>query len=61
MGQLPEGLKGDNRIFLLRVFLLVDKKMITISWMRPQPPTVDRWREKVKKVCYMDSILRDNN
>lgn len=61
MGQLPEGLKGDNRIFLLRVFLLVDKKMITISWMRPQPPTVDRWREKVKKVCCMDSILRDNN
>lgn len=55
-GQLPEGLKGDNRIFLLKVFLLVDKKTIAISWTRLQPPTVDRWREKVKKVCYMDSI-----
>ena len=30
--------------------------MITISWLRPQPPTVTQWREKVKDVYYMENI-----
>ena len=40
---------------LLRVHLLIDKKMITIFWLRPEPPTVTKWREKVKDVNYMEN------
>ena len=50
-------LENYNQRILLRVLLLIAKKMITISWLRPQPPTVTQWREKVKDVYYMENII----
>ena len=56
LGILPDDLENYNQRILLLVFLLIAKKMITISWLRPQPPTVTQWREKVKDVYYMENI-----
>ena len=46
IGILPENLENSSQISLLRILLLVAKKMITISWLKPQPPTVTQWRDK---------------
>ena len=55
LGILPDDLENHNQRILLRV-IIIAKKMITISWLRPQPPTVTQWREKVKDVYYMENI-----
>ena len=56
LGILPDDLENHNQRILLRV-IIIAKKMITISWLRPQPPTVTQWREKVKDVYYMENII----
>lgn len=47
----------DTQTSLLRILLLIAKKMIAVSSLRLQPPTVTRWREKIKDVFYMKHII----
>lgn len=47
LGILPKDVE-DNQIILPRALLLIAKKIITISWIRPQPPTITQWRQKVR-------------
>lgn len=30
--------------------------MITVSWLKPQPPNIEQWRARVKKVFIMEKI-----
>lgn len=53
-GILPEKFENNSQISLLRILLLVAKKTITVSWLKP--PTVTQWREKIKDVYYMENI-----
>ena len=36
--------------------LLVARKLITLSWLKPLPPTLQQWREGLKKVYVMETI-----
>jgi hypothetical protein len=45
LGVLPDNLWDKNRIYLLKVLLLIPKKMIRVSWLKPQPPSLSQWRE----------------
>ncbi len=41
---------------LLRTLLLIAKKIITASWLKPQPPSIMQWRDRVKHVFIMKKI-----
>ncbi len=56
IGILPDNLENNSQTLLLRNLLLVAKKMITVSWLKPQPPIVTQWREKIRDVYYMENI-----
>lgn len=56
MGIPPrEGLKKEH-IKLIQLLLLVARKAITKLWLKAQPPTLEQWREGVKKVYDMEKI-----
>ena len=39
---------------ILHVLLMVARKMITINWKNPNPPTVEQWKQKLKQVHKME-------
>lgn len=51
----PDGLSHDQK-FLLHLLLMTARKMITISWLKPEPPTVSQWIQKVKQVYLMEQL-----
>lgn len=53
IGALP---KGRWDVYLLHVLILIARKMITLLWLKPFPPTVPQWQERVKKVYLMEKI-----
>lgn len=55
LGILPDTLDRDL-VSLMRILLLVAKKMITVNWLRPQPPNIVQWRERLKNVYMMEKI-----
>ena len=56
IGVLPKGRWEKKKLYLLRVLILIARKMITLSWLKPLPPTVLQWQERVKKVYFMEKI-----
>lgn len=51
---MPDDLIDSECIYLLRVLLLIAKKTITASWLKPQPPNIKQWRDRVKQVTIME-------
>lgn len=47
-GIFPGNLRSKCNIIQLKTLLLIAKKMITVSWLKPQPPTVIQWKNKLK-------------
>ena len=47
---------GENKLYMLRALVLVVHKMITRNWLKPHPPTLDQWSQRVKAVNCMESI-----
>ena len=41
---------------LLHILLMTARKMVTINWMNPQPPTVAQWKQKLKEVYGMEAL-----
>lgn len=56
MNRVPEGRLEKRKLYLLHVLLLVSRKMITLSWLKPLPPTIPQWHERVEKVYVMEKI-----
>lgn len=54
LGIVPEDFLEDSQIKLLRTLLLIANKVITASWLRPQPPTIAQWRDRVQEVYQME-------
>lgn len=54
IGILPEDLIDRDSRYLLRVLLLIAKKIITINWLKPHPPNIMQWTDRVKKVFIME-------
>ena len=47
---------GKNSVFMLRVLLLIAYKMITVNWLKPHPPTLDQWSQRLKDVNCMEHM-----
>ena len=56
IGLVPEGLADKQVVCILHMLLLVARKMITLSWLQPLPPTINQWHERVLKVYTMEKI-----
>ena len=47
IGVVPEGLANKQVVYILNILLLIARKIITLAWMRPLPPTIDQWHERL--------------
>ena len=56
LGEVPAGLEGRPKIYLLHVLLTAAIKCITIKWLKPEPPTYTMWREKNWDIYQMEEI-----
>ncbi len=56
LGIIPDSMTDKNSKYLLRILLLIAKKTITASWLKPQPPSITQWRDRVKNVFVMEKI-----
>ena len=41
---------------MLHILLMIARKIITINWMQPSPPTKAQWIQKVKQVHTMENM-----
>ena len=41
---------------LLHILLMTARKMVTVKWMNPQPPTVAQWKQKLREVYGMEAL-----
>lgn len=42
--------------YILHVLLMIARKMITMHWMQPEPPTVAQWRLRCNQVQLMENM-----
>ena len=45
-----------EQVDILHILMMVARKMITINWMNPNPPTIQQWQQKIKQVYNMESL-----
>ena len=41
---------------MLHILLMIATKNITINWMKPSPPTLAQWIQKVRQVNTMENM-----
>lgn len=51
----PDNLSQDQA-FLLHLLLMMARKRITICWLKPEPPTVTQWTQKIRQVYLMERL-----
>ena len=56
LGVIPEGAMDKTKGYLLHILLLVARKMITTSWLKPLLPTLRQWRDRLLMVFSMEKI-----
>lgn len=56
LGIFPNTIKPKCVILQLKILLLIAKKMVTVFWLKPQPPTISQWKNKLKEVYNMEQI-----
>lgn len=56
LGIFPHNIRSKCNTNQLKILLLIAKKMITVSWLKPQPPAVIQWKNKLKEVYIMEQI-----
>lgn len=61
LGVLPNELLSKEKLYLLGIMVLVAKKLITVCWYKPSPPTVNQWKERLVKVYAMEKITAKLN
>uniref|UniRef100_A0A087YQ60 Reverse transcriptase zinc-binding domain-containing protein n=1 Tax=Poecilia formosa TaxID=48698 RepID=A0A087YQ60_POEFO len=42
--------------YMLRVLVLIAHKVITVNWLKPHPPTLEQWVQRLKTVNLMEDI-----
>ena len=53
---LPDHMLTTDQCYILHVLLMVARKIITINWMKPDPPTIVQWLQKVRYVYMMEHM-----
>lgn len=56
LGLTPKGDMGKREVHLIHILLLVMRKIITLSWLKPQTPTLNQWRERLEQVYLKEKI-----
>lgn len=56
LGIFPIHFKPNCNKNILKILILIAKKMVTVSWLKPQPPTITQWKNKLKEVYHMEQI-----
>src|SRR4029434_9118239 len=56
LGILPDNLEENSQTKLLRALLLIANKVITSSWLKPQPPTITQWRDRIQYMYRMEHL-----
>lgn len=51
----PKHLTHDQS-FLLHLLLMTARKMITVNWMKPDPPTTGHWIKKIRNIYIMEQL-----
>lgn len=45
-----------DRTYMLKALVLIAHKIITINWLKPHPPTLEQWTQRLKSVNCMEEI-----
>lgn len=54
--KIPENLLSKDQHHMLHILLMIARKIITINWMKPSPPTIAQWIQKIKQVRTMENM-----
>lgn len=57
IGVAPREGFGKQHTKLIQILLLVARKMITRSWLKVQPPTLEQWQKGLKEIYCMEKIM----
>lgn len=52
----PEDMYTRDQKYLLHILLMIARKIVTINWRNPQPPTVAQWKHKLREVYGMEAL-----
>ena len=56
LGILPDNIEENSQAKLLRALLLSANKVIIASWLKPQPPTITQWRDRIQEIYRMEYL-----
>lgn len=56
LGAIPQETYSSDQRYMLRILLLIAKKMITVNWKDPKPPTINQWVQRLKRVYTMERM-----
>ena len=45
-----------DQCYILHILLMIARKMITMCWMQPEPPTVAQWKKRCGQVQMMENM-----
>lgn len=45
-----------NHMYLLHALLMAARKMVTLNWMKPQLPTLEQWKQKLREIYGMEAL-----
>ncbi|KAM7369499.1 hypothetical protein PAMP_000739 [Pampus punctatissimus] len=50
----PDHLLTTEQCYILHILLMIARKIITINWMKTDPPMITQWLQKIKHVYMME-------
>ncbi len=56
LGMTPAGKEGRSQKYLIHILFTAAIKCITLSWLKPNPPTYSLWLQKVRDIHEMEKI-----
>lgn len=56
LGAIPKETYSSDQRYMLQILLLIAKKMITVNWKDPKPPTITQWIQRLKRVYTMEQM-----
>lgn len=56
LGAIPQETYSSDPRYMLQILLLIAKKMITVNWKDPNPPTITQWVQRLKMVYTMEQM-----
>ena len=56
LGTSPSRGLGKNELYMIRAMMLIAHRIITANWLRPHPPSVDQWTQRLQAGNCMESL-----